>query len=92
MTVCLVRMPLTFGFSTNRSTCPVSSVTTTPYFDGSSTCGGFQADLQECHPHRPAGLQLSSLHSIGCHHCWKIQGAHLGHKNGALSLLRLVEL
>ena len=29
---------LTLGFSTKRSTLPVSSVTTTPYLEGSSTC------------------------------------------------------
>ena len=28
----------TLGFSTKRSTLPVSSVTTTPYLEGSSTC------------------------------------------------------
>jgi len=29
---------LTFGFSTKRSTCAESSITTTPYLLGSSTC------------------------------------------------------
>jgi len=31
-------MMLTFGFSTKRSTCAESSMTTTPYLLGSSTC------------------------------------------------------
>ena len=35
----LMLSPTNFlGFSTKRSTLPVSSVTTTPYLDGSVTC------------------------------------------------------
>ncbi len=36
----LMLSPTNFlGFSTKRSTLPLSSVTTTPYLDGSVTCG-----------------------------------------------------